>query len=30
MNAIGRYVLGLFHGQSHLEQLREIMRQAVS
>jgi hypothetical protein len=30
MNAIGRYVLGLFHAQSHLEQLREIMRQAAS
>ena len=30
MNAIGRYVLGLFHAQSHLEQLREIMRQATS
>jgi hypothetical protein len=30
MNPIGRYVLGLFHAQSHLEQLREIMRQAAS
>ncbi len=28
MNAIGAYALGLGHAQSHLEQLREIMRQA--
>ncbi len=30
LNAIGRYVLGIFHAQSHLEQLREIMRQVAS
>ncbi len=30
MNAIGSYVLGLLHAQTHLEQLREIMRQATS
>ncbi len=28
LNAIGRYALGLFHADAHLEQLREIMRQA--
>lgn len=28
MNAVTRYMLGLFHEQSHLEQLREIMRQS--
>jgi hypothetical protein len=28
MNAIGLYALGFGHGQSHLEQLREIVRQA--
>jgi hypothetical protein len=28
MNAIGYYLLGILHGQSHLDQLREIMRQA--
>lgn len=28
LNAVGRYTLGLFHGDSHLGQLREIMRQA--
>lgn len=28
MNAIGIYALGFGHGQSHLEQLREIVRQA--
>lgn len=28
MNAIARFLLGLFHEDSHLEQLREIMRQA--
>lgn len=27
-NAISRFILGLFHEDSHLEQLREIMRQA--
>lgn len=30
MNAIGSYVLGFLHAQTHLEQLREIMRQATS
>jgi hypothetical protein len=30
LNAIGRYVLGLFHTQTHLEQLHEIVRQAAS
>ncbi len=28
LNAVGRYALGLFHADAHLEQLREIMRQA--
>jgi len=28
MNAVARFLLGLAHEQSHLEQLREIMRQA--
>lgn len=28
LNAIGRYLLGLMHEDSHLEQLREILRQA--
>ncbi len=28
LNAVGRYALGLFHGDAHLGQLREIMRQA--
>lgn len=28
MNAIGAYMLGVFHGQMHLEQLQEIMRQS--
>jgi hypothetical protein len=28
MNAVARFLLGLFHEDSHLEQLREIMRQA--
>lgn len=28
LNAVARYMLGLFHEESHLEQLREIMRQA--
>lgn len=28
MNAIGRFLLGLMHEDSHLEQLREILRQA--
>ena len=28
MNAIGRFLLGLMHEDSHLEQMREIMRQA--
>lgn len=28
MNPIARFLLGLFHEDSHLEQLREIMRQA--
>lgn len=28
MNAVARYMLGLFHEETHLEQLREIMRQA--
>lgn len=27
MNAVGRYMLGLFHANMHLDQLREIMRQ---
>jgi hypothetical protein len=27
MNAVGRYMLGLFHASMHLDQLREIMRQ---
>ena len=27
MNAVGRYMLGLFHANMHLAQLREIMRQ---
>lgn len=27
MNAVGRYMLGLFHADMHLDQLREIMRQ---
>ena len=27
-NAISRFIIGLFHEDSHLEQLREIMRQA--
>src|SRR6185437_14579064 len=27
INAIGRFILGLSHDDSHLEQLREIMRQ---
>ncbi len=28
VNAIGRFVLGLMHEQSHLEQIAEIVRQA--
>ncbi len=28
MNAIGVHVLGILHGESHIEQLQEIMRQA--
>jgi len=28
MNAIGMHMLGIVHGESHIEQLREIMRQA--
>jgi len=28
INAIGRFLFGLSHDDSHLEQLREIMRQA--
>ncbi len=28
MNAVGTHALGIMHGQSHLEQLREIMRQS--
>ena len=28
MNAVGRYVLGLFHADSHLDQITEIVRQA--
>ena len=27
MNAIGRHLMGLFHAEMHLAQLREIMRQ---
>jgi len=30
MNPIGRYILGLMHAQMHPEQLREIIRQAIS
>jgi uncharacterized damage-inducible protein DinB len=30
MNAIGRHLLGLFHANMHLDQLREIMRQLGS
>ena len=30
MNAVGRYVLGIGHGQSHLDQLRETLRQCLS
>jgi hypothetical protein len=28
LNAIGRFILGLFHDADHIEQLKEIMRQA--
>lgn len=28
LNAIGRFILGLYHDADHLDQLREIMRQA--
>lgn len=28
LNAIGRFIVGLYHDADHLEQLREIMRQA--
>ncbi|HLG75628.1 MAG TPA: DinB family protein [Ktedonobacteraceae bacterium] len=28
LNAIGAYLLGILHGQAHVEQVREIMRQA--
>ena len=28
VNAVGRFVFGLYHDSSHLEQMREIMRQA--
>ena len=28
MNAVGMHALGILHGQSHIEQLREIMRQS--
>jgi hypothetical protein len=28
LNAIGRFIIGLFHDNAHLEQLKEIMRQA--
>jgi len=28
MNAVGMYMLGIMHGEAHIEQLREIMRQA--
>ena len=28
LNAISRFIMGLYHDDSHLEQLREIMRQA--
>ncbi len=28
MNAIGMHLLGILHGQSHIEQLKEIMRQS--
>jgi hypothetical protein len=28
VNAIGRFVLGLMHEESHLAQIREIVRQA--
>ena len=27
LNAIGMYILGVLHGESHIEQLRDIMRQ---
>lgn len=28
MNAIGIHMLGIFHGESHIQQLHEIMRQS--
>ncbi len=28
MNAVGMHMLGIMHGEAHIEQLREIMRQA--